>query len=193
MRSINTSSDDCSASIKSNSHQVLGYGRDRKVILEAPLYDKDCVLGNNLAAHYLFSSDISRAKTYARAAEYHLLCHVLQTECRFKEAVEFMEACSASWDSCSSLRTCNMNKKKQQLMQKAIQLAEAVYEYGKGNNTKALEMLGPNFDVMNFRGVISEDFFRRYVKSYLMEGNAEAVVTTCEKANVLESSYFKFS
>lgn len=30
-------------------------------------------------------------------------------------------------------------------------------------------------------------------KSYLMEGNAEAVVTTCEKANVLESSYFKFS
>uniref|UniRef100_A0A0D3D6Y5 Tetratricopeptide repeat protein 38 n=1 Tax=Brassica oleracea var. oleracea TaxID=109376 RepID=A0A0D3D6Y5_BRAOL len=217
MRSINTSSDDCSASIKSNSHQVLGYG---KVILEAPLYDKDCVLGDNLAAHYLFSSDISRAKTYARAAEYHLgkatpyekaffeavnylisdnmdedvalelhskfclrslnfaileeirdfcvstwvdlislclflrrsyvpenqehdyvygmlaffllervhlaeaekaarkgyeinkndswahhcLCHVLQTECRFKEAVEFMEACSASWDSCSSLR-----------------------------------------------------------------------------------------
>ncbi|CDY28450.1 BnaC07g12780D [Brassica napus] len=213
---VNTFSDDCIASIKSNSLRlffVLGYGRDRKVILEAPLYDKDCVLGNNLAAHYLFSSDISRAKTYARAAEYHLgkatpyekaffeavnylisdnmdedvalelhskfclrslnlaifylekldsvyfkcrsnlhilpenqehdyvygmlafsllerghlaeaekaarkgyeinkndswahhcLCHVLQTECRFKEAVEFMEACSASWDSCSSLR-----------------------------------------------------------------------------------------
>lgn len=53
--------------------KVLGYGRDRKVILEAPLYDKDCVLGDNLAAHYLFSSDISRAKTYARAAEYHLV------------------------------------------------------------------------------------------------------------------------
>lgn len=30
-------------------------------------------------------------------------------------------------------------------------------------------------------------------KSYLMEGNAEAIVTTCEKANVLESSYFKFA
>ncbi|CDY40286.1 BnaA07g09140D [Brassica napus] len=73
---VNTSSDDCInciASIKSNSHQVLGYGRDMKVILEAPLYDKDCVLGNNLAAHYLFSSDISRAKTYDRAAEYHLV------------------------------------------------------------------------------------------------------------------------
>ncbi|CAN7077962.1 unnamed protein product [Brassica oleracea var. botrytis] len=271
---VNTFSDDCIASIKSNSLRlffVLGYGRDRKVILEAPLYDKDCVLGNNLAAHYLFSSDISRAKTYARAAEYHLgkatpyekaffeavnylisdnmdedvalelhskilpenqehdyvygmlafsllerghlaeaekaarkgyeinkndswahhcLCHVLQTECRFKEAVEFMEACSASWDSCSSLRTCNMNNKKQQLMQKAIQLAEAVYEYGKGNNTKALEMLGPNFDVI-YHCVLNTGFAAE--KSYLMEGNAEAVVTTCEKANVLESSYFKFS
>lgn len=30
------------------------------------------------------------------------LCHVLQYECRFKEAVEFMEACSSSWDSCLS-------------------------------------------------------------------------------------------
>ncbi|CDY25821.1 BnaA07g09610D [Brassica napus] len=53
--------------------KVLGYGRDRKVNLEAPLYDKDCVLGNNLAAHYLFSSDISKAKIYDRAAEYHLI------------------------------------------------------------------------------------------------------------------------
>ncbi|CAN7127569.1 unnamed protein product [Brassica rapa subsp. narinosa] len=353
--------------------KVLCYGRDRKVIL-----DKDCVLGTNLAAHYLFSSDISKAKTYDRAAEYHLgkatpykkaffeavnylisdnmdedvalelhskvrmfllsenqehdyvygmlafsllerghlaeaekaarkgyeinkndywahhcLCHVLQTECRFKEAVEFMEACSASWDSCSSLgyshnwwhvavcyleggspiskvqkiydnkmckelekedavymdalglmlrldtrdklpeildrlkvladcltdqvsnvydkvgntsqahvlleslksRTCNLNNKKQQLMQKAIQvrsalLAEAVYEYGKGNNTKALEMLGPNFDII-YHCVLNTGFAAE--KSYLMEGNAEAIVTTCEKANVLESSYFKFA
>ncbi|KAG2320897.1 hypothetical protein Bca52824_014110 [Brassica carinata] len=481
---VNTSSDDCIASINSYSHQVLGYGRERKVILEAPLHDKDCVLGNILAAHYLISLDISRAKTYARAAEYHLgkatpyekvvfeavnclisdnmdedkalelhskllnkfpkdllswkrveilcfymcrpdlslplfakilpenqeqdyvygmlafsllelgrlseaekaarkgyeinkndswahhcLCHVLQTECRFKEAVEFMEACSVSWDSCSSLRyshnwwhvavcyleggssiskvqeiydnqlckelekedavasdvyvdalglllrldtrdklanefldrlkilagcltdqamwyqewlyditivwalskvgntsrvhvllkglksrTCNMSKKKQQLMQKAIQLAEAVYEYGKGNNKKALELLGPNFEASDYKVIGASDlqldvfneiwykllllagqsstgklpktlFFslvfrlfslntelavikvlerrieqlrdgapflwRLLDKSYLMEGNAEAVVTTCEKANVLESSYFK--
>ncbi|XP_048591468.1 uncharacterized protein LOC106433378 [Brassica napus] len=350
--------------------KVLCYGRDRKVIL-----DKDCVLGTNLAAHYLFSSDISKAKTYDRAAEYHLgkatpykkaffeavnylisdnmdedvalelhsklsenqehdyvygmlafsllerghlaeaekaarkgyeinkndywahhcLCHVLQTECRFKEAVEFMEACSASWDSCSSLGyshnwwhvavcyleggspiskvymdalglmlrldtrdklpeildrlkvladcltdqletlhkhmycsrasspgqyyfsllTCNLNNKKQQLMQKAIQLktskisgsallAEAVYEYGKGNNTKALEMLGPNFDIVDYKTVrVLERRIKQrdgapflwhlLEKSYLMEGNAEAIVTTCEKANVLESSYFKFA
>ncbi|KAI3433080.1 Tetratricopeptide repeat protein 38 [Psidium guajava] len=32
----------------------------------------------------------------------HALCHVSQYECRFKEAVEFMEACSSSWSSCSS-------------------------------------------------------------------------------------------
>lgn len=32
----------------------------------------------------------------------HNLCHVLQYECRFKEAVEFMESCSCTWTSCSS-------------------------------------------------------------------------------------------
>ncbi|CAM8884388.1 unnamed protein product [Rhodiola kirilowii] len=32
----------------------------------------------------------------------HALCHVLQFECRFKEAVEFMEKCSTTWKSCSS-------------------------------------------------------------------------------------------
>ena len=53
--------------------KVLGYGREKKVILEAPLYDKDCVLGNVLAAHCLISSDVSRAKTYAKAAESHLV------------------------------------------------------------------------------------------------------------------------
>ncbi|EFH51067.1 predicted protein, partial [Arabidopsis lyrata subsp. lyrata] len=33
---------------------------------------------------------------------HHCLCHVLQHECRFKEAVEFMEALAKSWPSCSS-------------------------------------------------------------------------------------------
>ncbi|KAG2702765.1 hypothetical protein I3843_06G098500 [Carya illinoinensis] len=32
----------------------------------------------------------------------HALCHVLQYECRFEEAVQFMEGCSSSWSSCSS-------------------------------------------------------------------------------------------
>ncbi|KAL5723888.1 hypothetical protein ACHQM5_007226 [Ranunculus cassubicifolius] len=32
----------------------------------------------------------------------HNLCHVLQYNCQFKEATEFMENCSSSWVSCSS-------------------------------------------------------------------------------------------
>jgi tetratricopeptide (TPR) repeat protein len=197
--------------------KVLSYGRKRKVILEAPLYDKDCVLGSILAAHFLSSSDPSRANSYVEAAAsnleqstpyekavyeavtylisedrdddlafemhtkllkrfpkdlaslkraqllsfymgqpdpflglvqqvlpanqeesyihgllafpllelgrmeeaaaasrkgyeinkedawaHHCLCHVLQHECRFKEAVEFMEALAGTWPSCSS-------------------------------------------------------------------------------------------
>lgn len=57
--------------------KVLGYGREKKVILEAPLYDKDYVLGNVLAAHYLISSDLSRAKTYVKAAESYLVSSTL--------------------------------------------------------------------------------------------------------------------
>ncbi|CAA7023566.1 unnamed protein product [Microthlaspi erraticum] len=44
--------------------------------------------------------EINRNDSWA----HHCLCHVLQTQCRFKEAVEFMEGCSPFWDSCSSLR-----------------------------------------------------------------------------------------
>ncbi|CAH8390897.1 unnamed protein product [Eruca vesicaria subsp. sativa] len=295
--------------------------------LEAPLYDKDCVLGNILAAHYLISSDISRAKTYARAAEYHLvssasvnerfsvattweshfeavnylisdnmeedkalelhskllnkfpkdllawkrveilcfymgrpdlslplfekilpenreqdyvygmlafpllelghiteaekaarkgyeinkndswahhcLCHVLQTACRFKEAVEFMSGCSASWDSCSSLRyshnwwhvaVCYLEggspmSKVQEIydnqmckeLEKEDAVASDVYM-----DALAIKVLERRIKQRNGAPFLWE-------KSYLMEGDAEAVVTTCEKANVLESSYFKFA
>ncbi|CAE5958426.1 unnamed protein product [Arabidopsis arenosa] len=413
---VNTSSDDCIASINSYSHQVLGYGREKKVILEAPLYDKDCVLGNILAAHYLSSFDFAKASSYARAAESHLgkatpyekaifeavnylisqnmdndvaldlhskllkkfpkdllswkrveilcfymgrpdlslplfekilpenrdqdyvygmlafpllelghlaeaevaarkgyeinkndswahhcLCHVLQTECRFKEAVEFMEGCSASWDSCSSLRyshnwwhvavcyleggspiskvqeiydhqmckelekddavardvymdalglllrldtrdkldelfldrlkilgncltdqamwyqewlfdittiwalskvgntslayvlleglksrTSDMSAKKQQLMQKAILLAEAVYEYGKGNYKEALELLGPDFDAVDYKvigasGLQIDVFNEIWYKLLLLTGQSSTAIEVLEK------------
>ncbi|KAB2624619.1 tetratricopeptide repeat protein 38 [Pyrus ussuriensis x Pyrus communis] len=46
-------------------------------------------------------------------------------------------------------RIAKMNKKKQQFMQKAMLLAEATYEYGKGNEKQALELLGPEFDADN--------------------------------------------
>ncbi|XP_048428135.1 tetratricopeptide repeat protein 38-like isoform X1 [Pyrus x bretschneideri] len=195
----------------------------------------------------------------------HTMCHVLQYNCRFKEAVEFMEECSPSWDLCSSFmfthnwwhvalcyleghaqiqrirdlydhfiwkelerpdaprpevylnalglllrvhvrgemdafkdhlktlancvtdeanwyldwqfdilvlwalaytgeisraeellkglksRITKMNEKKQQFMQNAILLAEATYEYGKGNEKQALELLGHDFDADNYK------------------------------------------
>ncbi|CAN6873344.1 unnamed protein product [Brassica oleracea] len=65
-----------------------------------------------------------------------VLCHVLQTECRFNNAVKFMEGWLASWDCCFSLRYSHNWWH--------VTLAEAVYEYGKGNYKRALELLGPN-------------------------------------------------
>ncbi|XP_031386273.1 tetratricopeptide repeat protein 38 isoform X2 [Punica granatum] len=208
---VRTSSDDCIAAINAYYHQVLSYGRERKVILEAVKHDEGCVLANVLAAHFLSSSDPSRVSSCLESAKsrlgqatayetavfdavsslitengdddvafdlhykllkdfprdlaslkraqvfcfyigrsdlaldlveqqedyvygmlaffllelgrmadaekaarkgfeinekdcwaQHALCHVLQFECRFKEAVEFMKQCSASWSSCSS-------------------------------------------------------------------------------------------
>ncbi|CAH8253428.1 unnamed protein product [Arabidopsis lyrata] len=383
---VNTSSDDCIDAINSYFQQVLSYGRKRKVILEAPLYDNDCVLGNILAAHYLSSSDPSRANSYVEAAAsnleqstpyeqavyeavtylisedrdddlafemhtkllnrfpkdlaslkraqllcfymgqpepflglvqqvlpanqeesyihgilafpllelgrmeeaaaaskkgyeinkedswaHHCLCHVLQHECRFKEAVEFMEALAGSWPSCSSFmythnwwhvalcyleggspmskveeiydhhiwkelekddavppevylnalglllrldvrdaldgfedrlknlavrltnqanwylewhldilivwalakvgetsrahelleglksRLSRMNKKKQQVMQKGIQLGEAVFEFARGNYEKALELFGSEFNAIGYKIVGASD------------------------------------
>lgn len=53
--------------------QVLGYGRNRNVILGAPQADPDCVLGNILAAHFLCSSDPSKAPGFLDAAKSHLV------------------------------------------------------------------------------------------------------------------------
>ncbi|KAL0421205.1 UNVERIFIED_CONTAM: hypothetical protein Slati_3143400 [Sesamum latifolium] len=166
---VRTTSDACISAINSYYHQVLSYGRNRSVILEAPESDPDCVLGNILAAHFLCSADSSRAVPLINAAKSHLehassyekavfeavmylispdrdddlavelhskllqdfprdlvslkraqvlcfymgrpdlslklveqLCHVYQYECRFKEAVEFMNDCARSWSPLSS-------------------------------------------------------------------------------------------
>ncbi|MBA0823621.1 hypothetical protein Goarm_020339 [Gossypium armourianum] len=383
---VKTSSDSCIS--------VLSYGRNRKVILEAPVLDKDCVLANILAAHFLSSSDPSKAPSLIEAAKagieqassyekavfeavnylisqnrdddvavelhskllrdfprdllslkraqilcfymgrpdlsldlvqqvlprnqqenfiygmlafpllelgrmadaedaakkgfeinnqdvwaQHALCHVLQYKCQYKEAVQFMEECSNAWSSCSSFmlthnwwhvavcyleghspitkvrevydhciwkelertdaiavevclnalglllrvfvrgkldifedrlkvlaaslsdqaiflsevelghmflstsfrptlifclsleelpkaedllnglkfRLSKMNKKKQQIMQRAMLLAEAMYEYGRGNEKQALEILGPDFDAYSFKIIGASD------------------------------------
>uniref|UniRef100_A0A1D1XF69 Tetratricopeptide repeat protein 38 n=1 Tax=Anthurium amnicola TaxID=1678845 RepID=A0A1D1XF69_9ARAE len=214
---VRTTSDACVSAIDAYYHQILSYGRDRKVILEAARRDPDCVLANALAAHFVFSKKPPAATSYLAAAasrledatsyekavyravscllsedrdddvvinvhrellkefpkdlislkraqvlcfyigrpdlsinlveqvlshnqqeayiygmlafpllelgrmcdaekyalkgfeinkddfwSQHALCHVLQNDCRFKEAVEFMEACSSSWATCLS-------------------------------------------------------------------------------------------
>ncbi|XP_040942187.1 tetratricopeptide repeat protein 38 isoform X2 [Gossypium hirsutum] len=384
---VKTSSDSCISVINAYYHQVLSYGRNRKVILEAPVLDKDCVLANILAAHFLSSSDpskapslieaanagIEQASSYEKAvfeavnylisqnrdddvavelhskllrdfprdllslkraqilcfymgrpdlsldlvqqvlprnqqenfiygmlafpllelgrmadaedaakkgfeinnqdvwAQHAQLCHVLQYKCQYKEAVQFMEECSNAWSSCSSFmlthnwwhvavcyleghspitkvrevydhciwkelertdaiavevclnalglllrvfvrgkldifedrlkvlaaslsdqanwfmewhldllilwalafteelpkaedllnglkfRLSKMNKKKQQIMQRAMLLAEAMYEYGRGNEKQALEILGPDFDAYSFKIIGASD------------------------------------
>ncbi|XP_042387296.1 tetratricopeptide repeat protein 38-like isoform X2 [Zingiber officinale] len=201
----------------------------------------------------------------------HNLCHVLQNECRFREATSFMDACASSWNSCSSFmythnwwhaavcylegdsplnkvleiydeniwkelqrsdaepvevyinalglllrihlrghthdiaerlkfqatavkeksiwhvewlldilalwalactnerneaeelldsiksRFSTLSSQKQQSMRAAIQLAQAIYEYGRGNLVKVFDLLGPDFDAANFKMIGASD------------------------------------
>lgn len=383
---LRTSSDACVATIDAYYDEVLCYGRNRAIILEAPVNDPSCILGNVLAAHFLCFRDLPKASSLLAAAaaalenateyekavyesiiplvgdgrneeealsrhfelvkEYpkdlvslkraqilcfymgrphlslclveqalphnqdqsfiygmlafpllelgrmaeaksaasrgweinkfdiwsqHCLCHVLQYDCHFNEAVEFMESCSSTWSSCSSFmythnwwhvavcylegnaplgkvlevydqqilkelqrsdsdqaevflnalglllqfdvrgqidalkdrlllaaatlkdksmwhvewfldilvlwtlarakealkaeellssiksRFSFLNKKKQQEMQRATQLAEATYEYGRGNHHKVVDILGPDFDAIDFKMIGASD------------------------------------
>ncbi|KAE9607124.1 hypothetical protein Lal_00026131 [Lupinus albus] len=412
---VRTSSQACISAINSYYNQVLSYGRERFVILEAASHDKDCVLANILAAHYLHSSDSSRASPYLHAAKsylehatlyeklvfdainylisvdrdddvavelhskllkefprdlvslkraqilcfymgrpdislslvhqvlpqnegenyiygmlafpllelgqmkdaeeaakrgfeinkqdgwsQHALCHVLQYECRFKEAVKFMEECSSSWNSLSSfmlthnwwhvalcylegnapservlevydnyiwkeldktdaarpevylnavglfLRLCvrgeldifgdrlkilaeclidqanwyiewhldvltvwalaktgelskaedllkglkdrisRMTKKKRQLMQRGMVLAEALYAYGSGNDGRGVELLGPDFDASDCKMIGASDeqtdvFNEVWYSMLLNTGEAEKAIEVIEK------------
>ncbi|XP_024004443.1 uncharacterized protein LOC18030898 [Eutrema salsugineum] len=72
---------------------------------KATAYEKEVFKAVNYLISENMDEDVAlelHSKNFPKIWEQ--LCHVLQTECRFKEAVEFMEECSASWDSCSSLR-----------------------------------------------------------------------------------------
>ncbi|KAK4598344.1 hypothetical protein RGQ29_015709 [Quercus rubra] len=412
---VRTSSDFCISAINSYYHQVLSYGRERSVILEALVHDKDCVLANILAASFLCSSDPSRAPSHIQAAKslleqatkyekavfdaviylisqdrdddvavelyfkllkdfprdlvslkraqvlcfymaradlsldlvqqvlpinqeenyiygmlafpllelgkmadaekaakkgfeinkqdywaQHALCHVLQYECHFKEAVEFMEGCSSSWSSCGSFmlthnwwhvalcyvegsspiqrvleiydhcilkelersdaacpevylnavglllrlyvrgeidaandrlkilagcltdevnwyiewhfdclilwalastgelskaedllrglksRFSRMSKKKQQIMHRGMLLAEALYEYGRGNDKEALQLLGPDFDANNCKVIGASDeqvdvFNEIWYSMLLNTGQAVKAIEVIEK------------
>ncbi|KAL5217191.1 hypothetical protein ABZP36_017875 [Zizania latifolia] len=54
-------------------------------------------------------------------------------------------------------RVSSMDTKKQQVMKKAIQLAEAVYEYGKGEHNKVFDILGPDFDALSCKMIGASD------------------------------------
>nr|GMN27757.1 hypothetical protein TIFTF001_049394 [Ficus carica] len=69
---VTTYSDACISAINDYYHQVLIYGRERFVILKATENDKDCVLANILAAHFLSSSYPSLAPSYLHAAKSRL-------------------------------------------------------------------------------------------------------------------------
>lgn len=56
------------AAIDAYYDQVLSYGRNRAIILEAPVNDPACILGNALAAHFLCSKDLLKASALLAAA-----------------------------------------------------------------------------------------------------------------------------
>ncbi|XP_028550787.1 tetratricopeptide repeat protein 38 isoform X3 [Dendrobium catenatum] len=359
---LRTSSDACVVAIDAYYDQVLSYGRNRAIILDAPANDPACVLGNALAAHFLCSKDLPKASSllvsaaaalknatsYEKAVyeaiillvgdgrdeeealsrhfelvkEYpkdlvslkraqilcfymgqphhslnlvekalphnqgqsfiygmlafpllelgrmaeaksvarrgweinrfdiwsqHCLCHVLQYECHFNEAVEFMESCSSTWRSCSSfmythnwwhVAVCylegnaplrkvlkvydeqiwkelqrnysdraevfvnalglllqldvrdQMDVMKDRLLLAAEtlkdKLAEATYEYGRGNHHKVVDILGPDFDAIDFKMIGASDeqldvFNEIWYNVLLNTGNASKAIDLIEK------------
>lgn len=70
------------------------------MILTSKIFGHSMRLGNEtLLPIHFYRTAVFLRHTF----EFHMqLCHVLQFECRFKEAVEFMEECSATWNSCST-------------------------------------------------------------------------------------------
>ncbi|XP_062160359.1 uncharacterized protein LOC133867623 [Alnus glutinosa] len=277
--------------------QVLPKNQEENYVyglLAFPLLELDQMADANVAAKKGF--EINKQDYWAQ----HALCHVLQYECRFKEAVEFMEGCSSSWSSCSSFmlthnwwhvalcylegnspiqrvlevydhciwkelkksdavcpevylnalglllrlyvraeidafedrlkilagcvtdqanwyiewhldslivwalastgdlskaedllkglksRFSVMNKKKQQLMQRGMLLAEALYEYGSGNDKKALELLGPEFDASKCKMIGASDeqldvFNEVWYSMLLNTGQAVKAIDVIEK------------
>ncbi|KAJ8445410.1 hypothetical protein Cgig2_031223 [Carnegiea gigantea] len=54
-------------------------------------------------------------------------------------------------------RVSNMNKKKQQKMQRGLSLAEALYEYGRGDDERAVELLGLDFNANDYKAIGASD------------------------------------
>ncbi|KAL8035659.1 hypothetical protein ABFX02_12G111800 [Erythranthe guttata] len=177
----------------------------------------------------------------------HAICHVYQHECRFKEAVEFMNNCSRSWSSLSSfmythnwwhVALCYLEghapmEKVREIYDECIwkelersdaippevylnaiglllrvyirdghdifgdrlkkladcltdQLAEALHKYGKGDYTEALELLGHDFDAIDYKIIGASDeqldvFTEVHICLLLSTGKAPIATQAIEK------------
>uniref|UniRef100_A0A2P2MLA1 Tetratricopeptide repeat protein 38 n=1 Tax=Rhizophora mucronata TaxID=61149 RepID=A0A2P2MLA1_RHIMU len=83
-------------------------------------------------------------------------------------------------------RISKMSEKKQQLMQRGILLAEALYEYGRGNNKQALELLGSEFDAKDCKTIGASDeqldvFNEVWYIMLLNTGQADKAIEALEK------------
>ncbi|KAL3824189.1 hypothetical protein ACJIZ3_020218 [Penstemon smallii] len=271
-----------------NDHEEYVYG-----MLAFPLLELGRIEDAEKAGKKGF--DINKNDTWSQ----HALCHVYQYECRFKEAVKFMEDCAKSWRSLSSFmythnwwhvalcyleghapiekvreiydeyiwkelersdaiaaevylnaiglllrvyvrgehyhfedrleilaklledkalwflewhldvlilwalsytrkfskaedllkglksRISTMSKKKQQSMQRCLSLAEALYKYGKGDNKQALELLGYEFDAVNYKIIGASDeqldvFIEVHINILLNTGETTTAIQTIE-------------
>ncbi|MED6171838.1 hypothetical protein PIB30_044479 [Stylosanthes scabra] len=83
-------------------------------------------------------------------------------------------------------RVSRMNTKKQQSMQRAMRLAEAVYAYGRGDDRHGVELLGPDFDAMDYKVIGASDeqvdvFNEVWFNMLLNAGEAMKAIEAIEK------------
>ncbi|PIN05642.1 hypothetical protein CDL12_21818 [Handroanthus impetiginosus] len=83
-------------------------------------------------------------------------------------------------------RISMMTKKKQELMQRGLLLAEALYKYGKGDDKEALELLGHDFDAINYKIIGASDeqldvFIELHISLLLNNGEAHKAIQATEK------------
>ncbi|KAL8035660.1 hypothetical protein ABFX02_12G111800 [Erythranthe guttata] len=83
-------------------------------------------------------------------------------------------------------RVSIMTKKKQQIMQKGLSLAEALHKYGKGDYTEALELLGHDFDAIDYKIIGASDeqldvFTEVHICLLLSTGKAPIATQAIEK------------
>lgn len=83
-------------------------------------------------------------------------------------------------------KLAKMGKKKQQLMQRGILLAESLYEYGRGNYEQALELLDSEFDANNCKMIGASDeqldvFNEVWFSMLLKTGQSKKAIGVLEK------------